>query len=97
MIKRIDFCLVDPDSTYLKSWDVKGDSGKNNKQFFCGQCGCSLYTQLEIMPEATYIKAGGHDGGVASLNGHVGTELYCKDRVQYLEASMGTKQECALG
>lgn len=40
-----------------KTWDAKGDSGKINKHFFCGTCGSSLYTELEVMPDVTCVKA----------------------------------------
>ena len=45
------------------------------------------------MPEQTCIKAGGLDGGMASLGGKIGVELYTKDRVSYLQAVDGAKQE----
>lgn len=44
----------------------------------------------------TYVKAGGLDKGMAHLNGEVSVELYCKDRVQYLEALEGPKQETTM-
>ena len=75
-----------------KTWDVTGDSGKINKHYFCGQCGSSLYTELEIMPDVTCIKAGGLDGGAASLGGKIGVEFYTKDRVNYLHDVEGAKQ-----
>ncbi|GJN66213.1 hypothetical protein VFPFJ_01708 [Purpureocillium lilacinum] len=80
-----------------KTWDVRGDSGKINKHFFCGDCGSSLYTELEVMPTATCVKAGGLDGGAASLGGKVGVEFYVKDRVSYLPACEGAKQEQVFG
>ncbi|KAJ3477727.1 hypothetical protein NLG97_g8762 [Lecanicillium saksenae] len=40
-----------------KTYDAIGDSGKINKHFFCGNCGSSLYTELEIMPTAVCVKA----------------------------------------
>lgn len=49
------------------------------------------------MPDMMYVKAGGLDDGAANLNGTVGTELYCKDRVSYLKSIQGAKQERALG
>ncbi|KAG9252532.1 Mss4-like protein [Emericellopsis atlantica] len=76
-----------------KAYDITGDSGKINKHFFCSNCGSSLYTELEIMPDMTVIKAGGLDGGAASLGNAVGAELYVKDRVSYLHSIEGAKQE----
>lgn len=80
-----------------KTWDVTGDSGKINKHYFCGQCGSSLYTNLEVMPDVTCVKAGSLDGGAASLGGKIGVEFYTKDRVSYLHDVAGAKQEPAFG
>lgn len=80
-----------------KFYDVKGDSGKNNRHHFCGTCGSSLYTKLDIMPGAIIIKAGGLDEGKASLGNKVDAEFYVKDRVGYLASVSGAKQETRLG
>lgn len=80
-----------------KTWDVVGDSGKVNKHFFCGNCGSSLYTELEVMPDMTVVKAGTLDGGAASLGNKIGVEFYTKDRVSYLSDCPGAKQEAAFG
>jgi hypothetical protein len=79
------------------SYDVTGDSGKINKHFFCATCGSSLYTELEIMPDMTCVKAGTLDGGEANLGGKVDVEFYVKDRPSYLAAVVGAKQEQMLG
>ncbi|KAM0325389.1 hypothetical protein ACHAQA_007375 [Verticillium albo-atrum] len=80
-----------------KTWDATGASGKINKHFFCGDCGSSLYTELEVMPDVTCVKAGGLDGGAAALGGQVGVEFYTKDRVPYLVAAEGAKQVTHFG
>jgi hypothetical protein len=74
-----------------------GASGKINKHFFCGNCGSSLYTELEVMPEMACVKAGSLDGGAASLGNSIGVEFYTKDRVAYLGACEGAKQEPLFG
>ncbi|KAJ5970673.1 uncharacterized protein N7479_000591 [Penicillium vulpinum] len=79
------------------SYDAIGNSGKINKHFFCPTCGSSLYTELEIMPDMTCIKAGTLDGGEANLKGNVEVEFYVKDRLTYLAAVEGAKQEQLLG
>lgn len=76
---------------------MAGDSGKNNRHFFCPACGSSLYTELDVMPDSVCIKAGGLDGGDASLGGKIAVEFYCKDRVTYLGSADGAKQEPAFG
>ncbi|KAB8238237.1 hypothetical protein ETB97_007705 [Aspergillus alliaceus] len=77
--------------------DVTGASGKINRHFFCSKCGSSLFTELEIMADKTVIKAGTLDGGDASLRNKVDVEFYTKDRVSYLCAVEGAKQETHLG
>jgi hypothetical protein len=72
---------------------MTGDSGKINKHFFCGTCGSSLFTYLEIMPDKACVKAGHLSDGGASLGGKVDVELYVKDRVSYLGPVEGAKQE----
>ncbi|RYP25693.1 hypothetical protein DL768_011388 [Monosporascus sp. mg162] len=94
IVKRIAFKVTNGEPSF---WDAKGASGKINKHFFCGTCGSSLYTELEIMPDVTCVKAGGLDHGKAALGGEINVEFYCKDRVKYLDAVNGAKQELALG
>lgn len=79
-----------------KHYDVTGKSGKNNRHFFCGECGSSLYTEVEIMADKTIIKAGTLDNGETSLRGHVDVEFYVKDRVGFVPAVEGAKQETTM-
>ncbi|KAB8259524.1 Mss4-like protein [Aspergillus pseudonomiae] len=78
-------------------YDITGASGKNNRHFFCGKCGSSLYTELDLMADKTVIKAGTLDGGEANLRNEVDVEFYTKDRASYLCAVQGAKQEPLLG
>lgn len=80
-----------------KTYDVTGDSGKVNKHFFCGTCGSSLFTKLDVMPGVTIIKAGGLDGGKANLDNKVAVEFYCDSRVGYLGDMAGAKQIAKFG
>ena len=77
-----------------KEYDVTGDSGKINKHFFCGDCGSSLLTKLEVLPGKLVVKAGGLDNGGRDLK-NVGVELYVKDRVSYLKGVEGAQQDQA--
>jgi hypothetical protein len=79
-----------------KTYDAVGNSGKINKHFFCGTCGSSLYTELEVMPDMTCVKAGGLDGGKADL-GSIAVEFYTKDRVGFAKEVEGAKQEKVFG
>jgi hypothetical protein len=90
-VPRKSFTLLSG-KEHLKTFDVTGDSGKINKHYFCSNCGSSLYTELEVMPEMMFIKAGGLDGGKADL-GKVDVELYVKDRVSFLGKVEGAKQD----
>lgn len=49
------------------------------------------------MPDVYCVKAGALDGGAASLGDKIGVEFYTKDRVSYLAACPGAKQEAAFG
>lgn len=49
------------------------------------------------MADKTVIKAGTLDGGEANLRNKVDVEFYTKDRVSYLCAVQGAKQETLLG
>ncbi|KAF7558908.1 hypothetical protein G7046_g5247 [Stylonectria norvegica] len=80
-----------------KQYDLKGDSGKINHHFFCGDCGSSLYTKLDLMPGNIFIKAGGLDNGGTNLGNKIAVEFYCKDRVSYLQPAEGAKQEPVFG
>ncbi|BCR92829.1 GFA family protein [Aspergillus chevalieri] len=79
-----------------KHCDVTGKSGKNNRHFFCPECGSSLYTEVEIMADKTIIKAGTLDNGETGLRGHVDVEFYVKDRVGFVPAIEGAKQETTM-
>ncbi|KAF9893976.1 hypothetical protein FE257_008947 [Aspergillus nanangensis] len=76
-----------------RAYDTVGSSGKVNRHFFCPSCGSSLYTELEVMPGMTCVKAGGLDVVEASLGGKVDIEMFVKDRPSYLAAIEGAKQE----
>ncbi|KAF4341132.1 DUF636 domain protein [Fusarium beomiforme] len=56
-----------------------------------------LYTRLDVMPGNIIIKAGGLDNGKANLNNKIDVEFYCRDRVSYLQAAEGAKQEHLFG
>lgn len=90
--KLILFCLGKP-----TSYDAQGASGKINKHFFCPTCGSGLYTELEVMPDMTCVKAGSLDNKEANLDGKIDVEFYVKDRPTYLPALEGAKQELAFG
>ncbi|RDA90110.1 hypothetical protein CP533_2586 [Ophiocordyceps camponoti-saundersi (nom. inval.)] len=77
----------------VKSWDVTSDNGHANRRFFCANCGSGLYSELDILPDYTCIKAGSLHGRAAGLDGKVDFELYAKQRVDYLRPCSGARQE----
>ncbi|KAI5273066.1 hypothetical protein E4T47_03713 [Aureobasidium subglaciale] len=74
-----------------KDYDAVGASGKINKHWFCSNCGSSLYTELEIMPDMTCVKSGSLDGGAA--NHEIKVEFYNKDRLGYTKPVEGADQK----
>ena len=60
------------------------------------ECGSSLYTLLDIMPDAVCIKSGGIDDK-STRDYKVGVEFYCKDRLDYVKPNDGAKQEPVFG
>ncbi|KAK3169582.1 hypothetical protein OEA41_008966 [Lepraria neglecta] len=76
-----------------KNYNVKGDSGKMNNHWFCGTCGSSLYTELEIMADAVCIKAGGIDDKSVRDFSKTGVEFYTKDRMGYSAPVQGADQK----
>ncbi|KEF51281.1 uncharacterized protein A1O9_12631 [Exophiala aquamarina CBS 119918] len=77
-----------------KTFDTVGDSGKINKHFFCGDCGSSLYCELEVLADKTAIKAGSLDQPDV---GEMQVEFYTKDRVSYQKPQEGAQQLAAFG
>lgn len=75
-----------------KWYDTTGESGNNNRHFFCSNCGSSLYGKLDIMPGDIVIKAGSLDNGAANLSNNIGVEFYCKDRVGFVAQREEAKQ-----
>ena len=55
------------------------------------ECGSSLYTELEIMPDAVCIKSGGIDDKKAK-DFPVQVEFYTKDRLGYCQPQKDAKQ-----
>ncbi|KAL0937459.1 DUF636 domain protein [Colletotrichum truncatum] len=92
VVPRASFKVTQGEPKY---YDVTGASGKNNRHFFCPTCGSSLYTELDMMPDVTCIKAGGLDDGQASLDGKLSVEFYCKSRVSYLTGVKDAEQKPA--
>ncbi|KAH6957638.1 hypothetical protein BKA56DRAFT_602260 [Ilyonectria sp. MPI-CAGE-AT-0026] len=81
----------------LKFYDVTDGSGRNNRHFFCADCGPSLYTKPDIFTEKIAIKGGGLDGGVNCLGSKISVEFYTQDRAANLSALDGAKQQHLLG
>lgn len=94
MVPRGNFKVTKGQSA-LKTYDATGASGKINKHFFCGTCGSSLWTELEIMPDVTCVKSGSLDGGAADHP--INVEFYTKDRLAYTKPIDGADQKPEFG
>jgi len=79
-----------------KNYNIKGDSGKMNNHWFCGNCGSSLYTELEVMPDATCIKAGSLDDK-SVRDSDMAVEFYTKDRMHFAAPVEGAEQKAVFG
>ena len=42
----------------LKRYTVAADSGRILHRYFCGDCGCHIYSQREVTPERVVVRAG---------------------------------------
>ena len=62
---------------------------------FCPNCGSSLYTELEVMPDMTCIKSGTLDGGKADHP--IAVEFYNRDRLGYTKPIDGADQKPEFG
>jgi len=60
-------------------------------------CGSSLYTELEVMPDAVCIKAGGIDDKSVRDFEKTGVEFYCKDRMGFSKPVEGAEQKEVFG
>ena len=66
--------------------------GPGNRFFFCPNCGSSLFVEPGRHLDRTVIKAGSLDGRATSLS-NISLETFTRDRVSYLRAIDGAKQE----
>lgn len=60
-------------------------------------CGSSLYTELEVMPDAVCVKAGSIDDKNARDFKQTGVEFYTKDRMGFCKAVDGAEQKEVFG
>lgn len=60
-------------------------------------CGSSLYTMLDSLPDVTVVKSGGLDDPEIRRSLAVGIELYTKDRIGFVNELHGAQQEEAFG
>ena len=60
-------------------------------------CGSSLYTELEVMPEMVCIKAGSIDDKSVRDFSKTSVEFYTKDRMAYQHAVEGAEQKPVFG
>jgi len=57
-VPKAEFKILQGD---VKAYTVEADSGKSVTREFCTNCGSPLFSYVEIMPEAVFLKAGSLD------------------------------------
>ncbi len=60
-------------------------------------CGSSLYTELEVMPDAVCVKAGSIDDKSVRDFKSTGVEFYTKDRMGFSKPVEGAEQKPVFG
>ncbi len=59
------FCIVPAPAFELEGtpavWRVSGESGGGVERSFCATCGSQLFSQVEVMPGAFFVKTGALD------------------------------------
>jgi len=75
-----------------KKWVTTAASGKNNTRSFCGNCGSSLFSQVEMMPDNIFVKAGCLDEGKSDMGGKIETEFYTSHRPWFAKEVEGATQ-----
>ncbi|KAJ8096498.1 Mss4-like protein [Lipomyces tetrasporus] len=95
--------LIIPDSAFtllthstLKSVSKLADSGKKVEQYFCGNCGTTLYSLCVGMPGVHIIKAGTLDDINGLDDAKPVTELFVSHRVCWVPAIPDSKQAVAM-
>jgi hypothetical protein len=79
----------------LKTFNRKGDSGKNLTYYYCKNCPTILYVQAEAMDGVNIVKMGTIDD-VDDFYEHLGNhgmEIYTKHRPSWCEAIPNAEQK----
>ncbi|KAI4845408.1 hypothetical protein E4T44_05629 [Aureobasidium sp. EXF-8845] len=92
--------LMIPTSNYkvlsgdLKTFNRKGDSGKNLTYYYCKNCPTILYVQAEAMDGVNIVKMGTlDDEDVYNNLGKPGMEIYTRNRPVWCQAIPGAEQK----
>ena len=71
-VRRENFALLQGTP---KRYAKKADSGRTLIRYFCGECGSSLYSHRETMPEVIGVRAGTlDDSGSLRITAHIWTK-----------------------
>ncbi|KAL1695832.1 Mss4-like protein [Schizophyllum commune] len=79
-----------------KTYTCVGGSGKKVVNTFCGDCGSTLWREMELDPSARVLKVGTLDDAGALHKLKPGVELYTTRRAEWLTEQPGTVQKEAL-
>ena len=66
----------------LKTYVDQGDSGKDLRRYFCGQCGSPLYSEADAMPGLAIVKVGTLDD---TSSFKPGMNIFCENRMDWLK------------
>ena len=67
------------DRSNLKQFNTIGDSGKEVRRFFCGNCGSPIYSDVDVAPGFYYFKMGTVDDPSWV---YPEIEIYTKDKIK---------------
>jgi hypothetical protein len=78
----------------LKTFNRKGDSGKNLTYYYCNNCPTILYVQAEAIDGVNIVKMGTIDDEDVYENlGKPGMEIYTRNRPGWCEAIPNAEQK----
>tara|TARA_R110002096_G_scaffold124632_3_gene269420 strand:- start:2974 stop:3384 length:411 start_codon:yes stop_codon:yes gene_type:complete len=69
------------DGDTLSTYVDKGDSGQDLRRYFCNNCGSPIYTEADVMPGISIVKAGTLDDTSSFTPG---INIFCQSKMAWL-------------
>lgn len=79
-----------------KEYTMTADSGNKVVNYFCGNCGTTLYRVSPAFEGSVILKAGSLDGQDALDGLKPALELYVKERPSWIAQTQGTDEKAAM-